>query len=131
MTRRQRKPKWSGRWEVQRERLRVPDWTPPPESRDAAPLAAILGDWMKRFGMQADHWAARIESEWTALVGADVARHTRPGRVEADVLIVYVDHPVWMSELKRYGSKQMLRNLREHYGTDTIRRIIFRIDPDG
>jgi hypothetical protein len=46
---------------------------------------------------------ARVGAAWPALVGADVARRARPGRVVRGVLEVTVDNSPWLSELTLRG----------------------------
>jgi hypothetical protein len=45
----------------------------------------------------------RVSAAWTALVGADVARRARPGRIVRGALEVTVDNSPWLSELTLRG----------------------------
>ncbi|MDA0578097.1 MAG: DUF721 domain-containing protein, partial [Verrucomicrobia bacterium] len=72
-----------------------------------------------------------LATEWPHLVGNDVARHTRPAGLERRVLLVYVDSSVWLSELQRFGQKQILTNLQKRFGQDCVPALRLRLDPDG
>ncbi len=120
-----------GKWELQRERGRIEALTPPPPDRPPLRLADGIADVLKAIGPPPDAWMAELTSEWPHLVGGDVARHTRPAGVERQVLLVYVDSSVWLSELQRYGQKKILANLQQRFGTDCVPALRLRLDPDG
>lgn len=95
------------------------------------PLGSLVGRVMSRLGLDEAHWAAVLEDEWGALVGEGLARHTRPGPLQGARLVVYVDSPVWLNELRRIGRGPMLTNLQRRFGADKIADISLEIDPDG
>jgi len=43
---------------------------------------------------------------------------------------VYVGHPGYLNELKRFWLKKMLANIQEQYPDKKIRTIRLQIDPD-
>jgi predicted nucleic acid-binding Zn ribbon protein len=47
---------------------------------------------------------ASLEKHWVAVVGADVAAHSRPTKVENGVLTVVTDHHAWAAELRLLSS---------------------------
>ena len=44
-------------------------------------------------------------NDWVDIVGNEIARHARPHLWRGDLLIVHVDHSVWLQELKMMESK--------------------------
>jgi predicted nucleic acid-binding Zn ribbon protein len=66
----------------------------------AAPTAATLGT---------------VFSRWEELVGAAVARHTRPLRLEGGTLVVAVDQPPWATQV-RVLAPGILARLTEETG---------------
>ena len=86
---------------------------------------------MKQLGLENRLWEEALLSEWPALVGEQVARQTRPGRLDHKVLYVFVSHSTWLNELSRYGQKQMLANLQARFGADRIKSIRLQLDPDA
>lgn len=121
----------AGRWAVHRERTRVSSPVPEAEFLEARTLSGVLPDVMKRFGLQERQWLQELESEWAQLVGPDVARHTRPGRLDKGWLTVFVDSSVWLNELVRYGKQALLAKLQGRFGGDKIRHLALRLDPDA
>ena len=126
---RRRRQYRKGRWEVQRERCRLADPAPPSPSCDASPLGTFIPQLMKRLGLAEQHWVGRLEEAWPGLVGDAVAGHTRPGRLEHGVLVVFVDSSVWLSELSRYGRGEMLASVRRRFGSRKISNIRLQLDP--
>jgi len=118
-----------GQWTVHRERCRIAPGPQPPRTGDHA-LGEALPKVMKQFGLDGDHWVDTLANEWAKVVGSAVGAHTRPGRLDGSRLTVFVDSSVWLNELKRYGSKQMLQNLQSRFGASRIRQIQLRLDPD-
>jgi predicted nucleic acid-binding Zn ribbon protein len=117
------------RWNVERERFQIADRNPPAPHRDQ-PLTAILPEVMKKIGLEQPMWEQTLLREWPAIVGPQVAQHTRPGRLERCQLYVYVANSAWLSELKRYGEKKILAKLQERFGTQRIKGLRLQLDPD-
>lgn len=61
-----------------------------------------------------------IWSEWTTLVGTAVARHARPKRLRRGVLVVDVDGPEWMHQL-RYLKRDLCQRLNDRLGKRVVR----------
>ena len=120
-----------GRWAVHRERARIADRKPEPDPRDSRGIQDVIPAVMKRFGLEEQGWQAVLEGEWTSLVGKAVAAHTRPGRMDHNNLVVFVDSSVWLNELSRYGRKSMFGNLQKRFGKKRIASVSLRLDPDG
>jgi len=120
-----------GRWELERERAQLEDRRPPAPIRDPRAIAEVIPALMKRLGAEAPHWVRLLQDEWPGLVGAAVAAHTRPGRLDRESLIVFVDSSVWLYELERCGRQTMLSKLRERFPGLPARSITMQLDPDG
>jgi len=117
-------------WALQRERLQLADPRPPEPEAYTTP-GDVIPALMKQWGLEQRLWEQEMLREWPALAGDDVARHTRPGRLERKILLVYVRHPVWLSELSRYGKPILLANLQRRFGADRIRDVRLQLDPDA
>ncbi len=83
---------------------------------------------MAGFGLESKLWLSELDKEWSALVGDLVAKHTRPGRLDQDRLIVFVDSSVWLHELSRYRETEMLTAVRDRFGAK-VRSLSLRLDP--
>jgi hypothetical protein len=118
-----------GQWQVTRERFHLSDMKPPDKSIDASAVSRIVPDVMKRLGLDNQHWLEVMCDEWAEIVGADVAKHTRPGGFQNKNLTIFVDGSVWLSELARFGRDKILSNLHKRFGADRIKTIYLKLDP--
>ena len=82
---------------------------------------------MKRLGLEQRLQQSQAFLLWPHIVGADVARHAQPVSLRNGMLIVAVDHPVWLQELSRYHKTLILQKVQERVGKKAVRDIIFRI----
>lgn len=103
----------------------------PPPPFDVHPVGDLVPVVMKKMGMHGRMHEAAMQEEWPELVGAQLAVHTRPGKLEHGVLTVYVDHSAWLSELSRYGRKQMSDKLNARFGAGCIKSIHLALDPES
>lgn len=127
MTRRRTKYD-KGAWEVQKERHRIAGKKPPPEDATQA-VGEVIPAVMQGMGLANRLWEHSLAQEWPDLVGAQVAHHTRPGRLDRGMLVVFVSNSAWLNELSRYSQKRMLENLQARFGADKIRNLRLQLDP--
>lgn len=120
-----------GRWELQRERYRIEDALPPSSGGNARPLDEGITAALRAILPRGSELLAQLARDWGAMVGADVARHTRPAGIERGCLSVYVDSSPWLSELQRFGQKRILENVQKQLGENSVKTLRLRLDPDG
>ena len=70
-----------------------------------------------------------MQASWPDVAGPAVAKHTRPGRLERNTLVVFVDSSAWLNDLLRYGQKLILEKLQKKFGADKISAVRFLLDP--
>jgi predicted nucleic acid-binding Zn ribbon protein len=63
-------------------------------------VRGVVESVLKRYRLNGDLDAYRVFSVWTELVGDRIAGHTRPVRIDGRALIVEVDDPLWLTQLK-------------------------------
>jgi hypothetical protein len=132
MDRRRKQTQFSrGRWQLERERCQIEDREPPVPFSEPTPLASVIPDLIRSLEPARNSWADPLEEEWAALVGPPFGAHTRPGRLDGGRLVVFVDNPVWLSELSRYGRGKLLSRLQTRFGADKIASVSFQLDPEG
>lgn len=119
-----------GQWQVERERLHVADYKPQTPFKEPDSIEDIIPRLMTRLGLANPHWVSVLNDEWETIVGKAVGSHTRPGRISGKCLIVFVDSSSWLSELSRYGKKEMLTNLQSRFGSGRIKSLSLKLDPD-
>lgn len=118
------------RWAVQRERFQLLDKRPPAPYRVTTP-ESIVTNIMKKVGLEKPLWEQTLLREWNDLVGSQIAAHARPGELNRGILIVHVDHSVWLHELRGPPEQAMLKKLQDRFGRTKIKGIRLRLDPDG
>ena len=94
------------------------------------PVSDALSPLLKKLGLQEVMWQRALLDDWPDLVGPQLARHTRPGRLDRKVLYVFVTHSMWLAELQRHGHRDLLANLQARYGKEQIRSVRLQLDPD-
>ncbi len=123
-------PSDRGRWQVQRERFHLDEsarvYPPFTDGR----LADAVPNLVRKLGLADTYWEHTLEREWPSLVGEQVARHTRPGRMNRGILYVYVSSAPWLAELSRLGQKQILENVQKRFGESRIKSVRLEPDPD-
>jgi predicted nucleic acid-binding Zn ribbon protein len=128
---RYRTPKYSpGRWALERERFHLDAYQPQPTPDRSSKFADLIPAFLKEVGLEEKVWQQALLNEWSQLVGEQVARRARPGKIQNKILTIFVTSSVWLNELTRYSKPQMLKNLQARFGTDLIRDIRLQPDPD-
>ena len=103
-----------------------PGW----RAREAKGLGEAIRTVLRRMDLDSRGWQEHLTREWTNIAGATVAAHSRPGRMERDALVVFVDSSVWLEELARRGHRALLQSILRQPNTTAIKRLMFRLDPD-
>jgi predicted nucleic acid-binding Zn ribbon protein len=88
-----------------------------------------LLDILKKVGVQYPALQQRVReaeslARWDIAVGAAIAKHTRPLRVQEKTLWVEVDHPIWQTEL-HHRKRQILIALNRDSNTPWVEDIFF------
>ena len=117
-----------GRWELDRERHRLPLGAPPAGGQEVL-VGRLLPDLLRRYRVGADVWLRQLTAVWSEIVGAGIAAHSRPGRYTNGWLTVFVDSSTWLSELSRFHGKVMLARVRERFPKETVKSLRLELDP--
>lgn len=97
--------------------------------RDLTTLGDALKAALARLTVGSELASFPVEAEWRAIVGATIAQHARPTRLRRGVLLVEVDGPEWMQEL-RFLKRDLLEKLAGHLGRPAIRDVFFVLTGD-
>jgi predicted nucleic acid-binding Zn ribbon protein len=106
-TGRRRRRSWSG--------ARPDDRDPQPLGRLAARIASERG-WVEHLS------GGRVFDRWPALVGADVAEHTKPVTLRDGELTVQADSTAWATQL-RLLQRELLRKIAAGVGHNVVKRL--------
>ena len=90
-------------------------------------MSQVVPEVMKRLGLQQRLQQSQIFYLWREIVGADIADHAQPVSLRNGVLVVTVDHPIWLQELSRYHKKLLLEKISQRVGRNAVRNLVFRI----
>jgi predicted nucleic acid-binding Zn ribbon protein len=82
---------------------------------------------MKHLGLEQRLQQSQVFYSWSSIVGSDIARHAQPVSLRNGLLVVSVDHPVWLQELSRYHKPLILQKVQERVGKKAVRDVCFRI----
>lgn len=66
--------------------------------------------------------------QWDDLAGSRLAPHTRPVSLRDGVLVVGVEDPVWVSQV-RFGAPELLERLRARLGGVRVDSVEVRVRP--
>jgi hypothetical protein len=114
------------KWELERERCRLPDPAPPPAEPDLSLRGAITG-FFKNLDGQTGSSLHKIFAKWKIIAGENVAAHSRPGRLNENILYVYVDSSTWLAEITRFHSDNILRKIQNEIGS--AKGLRFQVNP--
>lgn len=102
----------------------IPDEKPRPAFKESEPLGAALRRAVAGLGVPAESSdALRIEREWAAIVGPDIAKAAVPGALAGGVLTVRVGSSVWFAELRRSAPSALPPKINAALGRDAVKRI--------
>ena len=112
---------------VQRERYGP--WYKPEPPKSIHQVGEVVPGLIKKMGLEETSRLKEVQDMWIEVAGAGNAAHATPARWESGVLIVYVDQPIWLSELKRFAARPLEKKLKERLGPRVLKRIRFELDP--
>jgi predicted nucleic acid-binding Zn ribbon protein len=82
---------------------------PGPDPRDPQPLASVLARLVKARGWQRPTAEATVFGAWERVVGADIAAHCRPVKLEGGELTVEAESTAWATQLRLLAGKLLGR----------------------
>ncbi len=88
-------------------------------------LGAAVADLLKERGWETQNTAASIASRWESLVGAQVAAHCRPTRLQNGELVIEAESTAWATQL-RLLSRTLTKGLRDKLGGDVVHTLVVR-----
>ena len=113
---------------VEKERFRLLDPLPPRPETDLS-LRPAIAQLFSKLDAQAGTSIHKIQAKWKMIVGEKVAGHSCPGRLAGNVLYVYVDSSVWLDEISRFHSDNILRNVQDTIGAGAVKNVRFQVNP--
>jgi predicted nucleic acid-binding Zn ribbon protein len=93
----------------------------------AQPAEALLPAVLKGLRLDSRRAEAEVVKVWNSLIDPVVTAHAQPANLNKGTLFVNVDNNVWLAEIVRYRSREILERLQHSFGANTIKKISFRI----
>lgn len=94
------------------------------------PIDSALDSVLDALGVAQAVERHAVFREWGERLGPEIARAAHPHRVDGETLIVRVATSAWLSELS-LRQHELLKRLNAGRRRSAIRRLVFRLDPDG
>lgn len=109
--------------------LRGCDWTSADKAWKTAalPAANLVPTVLQSMRLEQRVAESQILQVWDRVMDPILARHARPVSLHAGTLFVSVDSNVWLSEIVRYRSREILERLQLVAGPDAVRKVSYRL----
>jgi predicted nucleic acid-binding Zn ribbon protein len=95
---------------------------PGPDPRDPQPFGAMLEKLMKARGWEKPKAEATVFGAWEKVVGSEIARHSRPVKLDAGVLTVEAESTAWATQLRLLAAK-LLRSIAAEVGHNVVTKL--------
>jgi len=89
-------------------------------------IRGLVSGVLQELGLEERRAQLEILRVWNHSLDPDVVAHAQPVGLRKGTLFVNVDSNVWLNEIVRYRSKEILKRLQHSFGKDLIVRISFR-----
>jgi predicted nucleic acid-binding Zn ribbon protein len=93
-----------------------------PDPRDPQPFGVLLANLVKSRGWQRPAAEGRIFGAWEAMVGADLASHSRPVKLVDGELTIEAESTAWATQV-RLLSRTLVKRIAAEVGRDVVTRI--------
>ncbi|MGB0477397.1 MAG: DUF721 domain-containing protein [Flavobacteriaceae bacterium] len=93
-------------------------------SDDAQKIKAILGEFISKNALSDGIDTARIQENWSSIMGENISAYTKEVSLQQDVLIVKLSSSVLRQELS-YGKEKIVEMINKSLGKNKIQDIRF------
>ena len=95
---------------------------PGPDPRDPQLFGDLLDRLMKARGWEKPKAEATVFGAWEKVVGPDIAKHSRPVRLDEGVLTVEAESTAWATQLRLLAGS-LLKNIAAEVGDNVVTRL--------
>nr|WP_203782693.1 DciA family protein [Actinoplanes rishiriensis] len=95
---------------------------PGPDPRDPQLFGAVLDRLMKARGWEKPKAEATVFGAWERVVGPDIAKHSRPVKLDGGVLTVEAESTAWATQLRLLAAT-LLRNIASEVGHNVVTKL--------
>lgn len=115
-------------WQLNRERFHIPDRFPPAPLQEEKEIKSILAGILKTEPVD-DILPLALSERWNLITGDHLAQHCTPVSLRNKTLYIQVDHPGWLTEIRRLPKKHLLKKIATIPGLPKINDLRFILDP--
>ena len=109
----------------------IAEWRGLPEKKVRADRwqspAELMPKLMQRLGLRERLRETEVIYAWSKIVGDFIAAHSSPVALREGILYVRVLQPALHYELEQISKSEILRKLKQRFGSKTIRDVRFRV----
>jgi predicted nucleic acid-binding Zn ribbon protein len=109
----------------------ISEWRGLPEKKTRPdrfhPASDLVPKLMQRLGLRERLHETEVIDAWANIVGEFIAAHSAPMALREGILYVRVLQPALHYELEQVSKIDILRKLKQRFGSKTIRDIRFRV----
>jgi predicted nucleic acid-binding Zn ribbon protein len=87
----------------------------------------VMPKLMQRLGLRERLRETEVIDAWSKIVGDFIAAHSAPVALREGILYVRVLQPALHYELEQISKSEILRKLKQRFGSKTIRDVRFRV----
>jgi predicted nucleic acid-binding Zn ribbon protein len=95
---------------------------PGPDPRDPQKFGAVLERLMRQRGWEKPKAEATVFGAWEKVVGPDIARHSRPVKLDDGVLTVEAESTAWATQLRMLAAS-LIKNIAGEVGHNVVTRL--------
>ncbi len=95
---------------------------PGPDARDPQPFGAVLAKLVKTRGWERPAAEATVFGEWPRVVGADIAEHCRPVKLDGGELTIEAESTAWATQLRLLAAK-LLAGIAAQVGHNVVTKL--------
>jgi predicted nucleic acid-binding Zn ribbon protein len=95
---------------------------PGPDPRDPQPFGALLAKLVKARGWERPAAEATVFGDWPKVVGADLAEHCRPVKLEDGELTIEAASTAWATQLRLLAAR-LLARIAAQVGHNVVTRL--------
>ncbi|WP_203916899.1 DciA family protein [Rugosimonospora africana] len=95
---------------------------PGPDPRDPQPFGTVLAKLVKSRGWQRPAAEATVFGDWPKVVGAEIAEHCRPTKLENGELTIEAESTAWATQLRLLSGK-LLSGIAARVGHNVVTKL--------
>ena len=104
------------------------DADPPQIRPPVTPFSEVMEATLKRLNIQASPFLDDLAEKWDSLIPPAIAKLTRPGKWENNILYVYVPSSMHLFELRRTALHQIEEAVRSFAGETLVRQVRLMVE---